>query len=64
MAIVVGRYFVFKSLINKTMAYKCSQCNRVSDQSGNCPDCNIEMTEEKVEVIEEKKEEKESEIAA
>ena len=31
------------------MAYKCPQCNRVSDQMGNCPDCNIEMAEEKVE---------------
>ncbi|MBU2082300.1 hypothetical protein KKH14_02655 [Patescibacteria group bacterium] len=41
------------------MAYKCSQCSRVSDQTGNCPDCNIEMTEEKVEgAVEENVEEK------
>ncbi|MFH1393085.1 MAG: hypothetical protein ABIG73_01735 [Patescibacteria group bacterium] len=50
------------------MAYKCSQCSRVSDQMGNCPDCNIEMTEEKVEEkaeekVEEKAEEK-AEISA
>lgn len=41
------------------MAYKCSQCNRVSDQIGNCPDCNVEMAEEKAEEkVEEKVEEK------
>ena len=44
------------------MTYKCPQCSRVSDQIGNCPDCNVEMAEEKVEekvegTVEEKKEE-------
>ena len=31
------------------MAYKCPKCGHVSEQSGNCSECNVEMVEEKEE---------------
>ena len=31
------------------MAYKCPKCSHISDQPGNCPDCSVEMVEEKEE---------------
>jgi len=31
------------------MAYKCPKCGRESDQPGTCPDCGVEMVEEKEE---------------
>jgi len=47
---VVDRCASFKNLISKKhMAYKCPKCGHTSDQAGNCPDCNVEMAEEKEE---------------
>ena len=31
------------------MTYKCPKCGHTSDQSGDCPTCNVEMVEEKEE---------------
>jgi len=27
------------------MAYKCPKCGHVSEELGDCPSCNVEMTE-------------------
>jgi len=27
------------------MAYKCPECGHTSEQPGNCPTCNVPMTE-------------------
>lgn len=34
------------------MAYKCPQCDYVSEQAGNCPTCNIATVEVKEEATE------------
>ena len=31
------------------MSYKCPKCGHVSEEAGNCPTCNVEMTESKEE---------------
>ena len=28
------------------MTYKCPECGQTSEQMGNCPNCNVPMSEE------------------